>query len=825
MEEEKHETLNINISSKSDEKSSPPAPSTDSPGEPSQSEIMEKKQQELLHVDISDESDETSLSPLMSTDSPGELSQSYIMEKEKHETPNVDTSSKLYEKSSPPATTSKDSFGESSQSEIMEKEQQKLHHVDISGELDEKSSSPPMSTSYAGEPPQSEIMEKEQQELLHVDSSDDSDETLTFSPTSTDSPGEPSQSEIMEEEQQKLLHVDISDESDETLLFPPISTDSPGELSQSYIMEKEKHETPNVDTSSKLYEKSSPPATTSKDSFGESSQSEIMEKEQQKLHHVDISGELDEKSSSPPMSTSYAGVPSQSDMKGEKHKSLNDDTSTESDEKSLVLWRPLAPPIQDLEEKSRIYKLLMRHVFTRESRLIFNYKRERRSSLPSTPIPELLAICPPPPESTTSELLNVIEKPNTSKSDINLDSQSSKTCSFTKQAKIKTPKDSTNESNSSTDDEPYIDEEQSTHSATHTDDEPYIDAEQSTHSATHTNDEPYIDAEQSTHSATHTDDEPYIDAEQSTHSATHTNDEPYIDAEQSTHSATHTDDEPYIDAEQSTHSVTHTDDDIRNLELLDNQEKTIEESPPECSECALILVVSLLFVALTLIVSFSIAALFFAYLFPFDPLGLSLGQNLEHTDTFTSVIVELEEKILDHDETIQALAEYLQQDTPLLKVVALINNASVDKSYTIDIIRNKFARRSGNERVSLYPSFTVLENLSLKSFKVVIDFVNMCQRVYPRDQQVTILADFKIDDDLTHIDLNRAINTLKETLIKANINFKILLYKPLNEEALEKYIQNMAENIGKSFSQIQIDDIKRHLIEGNCKKAYGHCYG
>ncbi|EFN64107.1 hypothetical protein EAG_07258 [Camponotus floridanus] len=380
---------------------------------------------------------------------------------------------------------------------------------------------------------------------------------------------------------------------------------------------------------------------------------------------------------------------------------------------SLVLWRPLAPPIQDLEEKSRIYKLF----------------------LPFTPIPKLLAICPPPPESTTSELLNVIEKPNTSKSDINLDSQSSKTCIFTKQAKIKTPKDSTNESNSSTDDESYI------------------------------------------------------------------------------------------DTEQSTHSATHTDDDIRNLELLDNQEKTIEESPPECSECALILVVSLLFVALTLIVSFSIAALFFAYLFPFDPLGLSLGQNLEHTDTFTSVIVELEEKILDHDETIQALAEYLQQDTPLLKVVALINNASVDKSYTIDIIRNKFARRSGNERVSLYPSFTVLENLSLKSFKVVIDFVNMCQRVYPRDQQVTILADFKIDDDLTHIDLNRAINTLKETLIKANINFKILLYKPLNEEALEKYIQNMAENIGESFSQIQIDDIKRDLIEGNCKKAYGHCYG
>jgi len=214
----------------------------------------------------------------------------------------------------------------------------------------------------------------------------------------------------------------------------------------------------------------------------------------------------------------------------------------------------------------------------------------------------------------------------------------------------------------------------------------------------------------------------------------------------------------------------------------------------------------------------------FWYLFPFYPLGHSLlGQNLEHTDTFTSVIVELEETILEHDETIRALTEHLQQDTPLLKVVALISNASFDRSYTIDIIRNKFARRSGNERVSLYPSFTVLENLKLRNSKVVINFAEMCQRVYPRDQQVTILADFKLDDDLTHVDLNQAINTLKQPFITANINIKILLYKPLNEETLEKHIKSVAKNIGESFSQIQIDDIKRRLIEGNCKKAYGNC--
>jgi len=51
-------------------------------------------------------------------------------------------------------------------------------------------------------------------------------------------------------------------------------------------------------------------------------------------------------------------LPSQSDMEGEKHKSLNDDTSAESDEKSLVLWRPIAPSIEDSEGILRHFKLM-----------------------------------------------------------------------------------------------------------------------------------------------------------------------------------------------------------------------------------------------------------------------------------------------------------------------------------------------------------------------------------------------------------------------------------------------------------------------------------
>jgi len=186
-------------------------------------------------------------------------------------------------------------------------------------------------------------------------------------------------------------------------------------------------------------------------------------------------------------------------------------------------------------------------------------------------------------------------------------------------------------------------------------------------------------------------------------------------------------------------------------------------------------------VIISLVAFLLLVLLFLVLLYFFLSLGLSLiGQKLEPPGTFTSVIVELEEKIVDYDETIRVLTDYLQQDAPLLKVIALISNASVDKSYTIDIIRNKFARRSGNGRVSLYPSFTILENLRLKNSKVITDFAEMCQKLYPHDQQVTILADFKIDDDLTHIDLNQIMNTFKKTFIRANINIKILLYKQRN---------------------------------------------
>lgn len=206
-------------------------------------------------------------------------------------------------------------------------------------------------------------------------------------------------------------------------------------------------------------------------------------------------------------------------------------------------------------------------------------------------------------------------------------------------------------------------------------------------------------------------------------------------------------------------------------------------------------------------------------------LGLSLvGQNLKKIDTFTS-IVELEKNILDHDDAIRVLSKYFQQDTPVLKIVVLISDETFEKTYTVDIMKQKFGERSDSECVSRYPTFIALENLRLENSEDVINFVKTFQEVYP-DQQATILADFKINDDLTHkIDLNRAINTLRNDFIKANVNIVILPYKPLNDETLEKYIINLARDVKKTLSQIEIDNIKRHLVEGNInrRKAYRLC--
>ncbi|XP_050448195.1 uncharacterized protein LOC126849887 [Cataglyphis hispanica] len=210
------------------------------------------------------------------------------------------------------------------------------------------------------------------------------------------------------------------------------------------------------------------------------------------------------------------------------------------------------------------------------------------------------------------------------------------------------------------------------------------------------------------------------------------------------------------------------------------------------------------------------------------PFGLvRKNENDEHADPFATAIVEVEEGILDHDATVRVLTEYLERDTPLLKVIALIGETSVDKPYTVDIIKKSLRKRRNNSFSPSLPSFIVLENLRAEHSTVVIDYVETYQEAYS-NQEFTIVAVFKveqIDDDLTRADINHVINKVKDIFIEANIIMKIIPFQPLSEDALEKYIINTAENIGQTLSQDQIDYNKRRLIDdfANCQKEYG-CY-
>ncbi|XP_050448155.1 uncharacterized protein LOC126849873 [Cataglyphis hispanica] len=259
-------------------------------------------------------------------------------------------------------------------------------------------------------------------------------------------------------------------------------------------------------------------------------------------------------------------------------------------------------------------------------------------------------------------------------------------------------------------------------------------------------------------------------------------------------------DEEFENAMDFTSSLTN-EHDKEPEEYPDKIKKEMKCSP----KCCLIILLSFIILTLSL----------FLFMLQYYSRPSDINQNDEYVDTFAIAIVELEEGILDHDATVRVLTEYLERDTPLLKVVALIGDTSVDKTYTVDIIKKRLRKRRNNSSSPSLPSFVVLENLRAEHSTVIIDYVETYQEAYS-NQEFTILAIFKveqIDDDLMRTDIDRVINKVKDIFVEANIIMKIIPFKPLSEDALEKYIINTAENIGRTLSQDQIDYYKRRLIE------------
>lgn len=207
-------------------------------------------------------------------------------------------------------------------------------------------------------------------------------------------------------------------------------------------------------------------------------------------------------------------------------------------------------------------------------------------------------------------------------------------------------------------------------------------------------------------------------------------------------------------------------------------------------------------------------------------LSLHEDQDDKHSNTFATAIVELEKDIFGQDRAVEILTKYLQQDSPFLKVIALVGGTGVGKSYTVEIIRKNFYEKSSNRFFSSRADLFVLENLREGHSLDVIKFVKMHQKTYD-NRYGTILVVFNVeqmnDDSTRSIDLNKSINIMKNTFADANLDIKIIPYESLSEDALEKCIIKIAKNIKLTLSQDQIALIKRQLIENNtgCKGAYG----
>lgn len=207
-------------------------------------------------------------------------------------------------------------------------------------------------------------------------------------------------------------------------------------------------------------------------------------------------------------------------------------------------------------------------------------------------------------------------------------------------------------------------------------------------------------------------------------------------------------------------------------------------------------------------------------------LFLHEDQDDKHSNTFTTAIVELKKEIFGQDRAVQILIKYLQQDSPFLKIIALVGGTGVGKSYTVEIIRKNFYEKSNNRFFSSRADLFILENLREEHLLDVIQFVKMHQKTYD-NRYGTILAVFNVeqmnDNSTRSIDLNKSINIMKNTFADANLDIKIIPYESLSEDALEKCIKKNAKNIKLTLSQDQIALIKQQLIENNtgCKGAYG----
>ncbi|KAK2587877.1 hypothetical protein KPH14_003974 [Odynerus spinipes] len=209
----------------------------------------------------------------------------------------------------------------------------------------------------------------------------------------------------------------------------------------------------------------------------------------------------------------------------------------------------------------------------------------------------------------------------------------------------------------------------------------------------------------------------------------------------------------------------------------------------------------------------------------------------DHRPYFSNASIELQHKIYGQDEIILPLIRFLETYKACARMAVLVGSTGVGKSYTIDIIRRNFP--TGSKILQYIPPLNKVEINEISSYRCnlvifenlkendILDVIDLSTEILKLEKTcVTILAVFnveKVSRELSRtIQLDGKVAEIKAAFSKANINANIFGYKLLNEEALEKCIEQAIKDSYLDLSKNQVQEVKQSLLTSNsgCKGAY-----
>ncbi|KAF7988524.1 hypothetical protein HCN44_001097 [Aphidius gifuensis] len=205
---------------------------------------------------------------------------------------------------------------------------------------------------------------------------------------------------------------------------------------------------------------------------------------------------------------------------------------------------------------------------------------------------------------------------------------------------------------------------------------------------------------------------------------------------------------------------------------------------------------------------------------------------------FKNSTIELRNNVYGQFEAVEKIINYVDNNLNNFTVITIIGGTGVGKTLTASIIKNNFPFKQyifeyySPLNQKLFPSLSffycnliILDNLRNTDLPVMINFIK-----YWQDQEnkpcTMILAIFNPEE--TNNNLEKIINlensqmNMQKIFNNENIQSEIVVYKPLDDDTLDKCIEKEASLIKTQLTFQQLQDIRSHLItaQSGCKGAH-----